>query len=146
MSNDPEKIKAGYRDRLREGQTVYLVDGIDEDSAGLTVYRAVVVKAGQLARPVIRPWSYRQANPPRFGNEVMRNPRQLFTEAEVERAMYQSDGYLNTEKSIVDEVVNSAGCEELAIVLGGITLARMVDVVLDMDDVRRSQQTKKSDK
>ncbi|NTW61900.1 hypothetical protein HGB25_00575 [Candidatus Saccharibacteria bacterium] len=139
MNTDPEKIKQGYRNRLHVGDVVYLVDESNhKNDSELVVKKATVARAGLLAKPVIRYWPYNKTEPPQHGVETHRDPKQLFTEPEVRRVISQSDSFLNADWLQIDELAKSRKTKsELAVLLGGATLARMTHNILDIAEAQR---------
>lgn len=137
MSN--ESIRAGYRERLTEGDIVYFVEGESFIGTGPLVVKKASVTSTSMPNnqarryTMIAPWESIDKDPKNSGMRVARSPRELFTDTEVQRALNQYEGPLCIDGHPMDALITDPLANvELVGVLGSVVINRLAD-----DELRR---------
>lgn len=135
MSNNPERTRQAYRDRLSEGDSVYFVETEDPFGYGnLVVKKATVLHTnfhdgGRMYSPVLLYWGVREDS---GGMTTIKSPLKVFTEAEVRQAIQQQEDLRELDERPVDELVlDLIGNQELTTLLGGLIIERLLETGLD---------------
>lgn len=132
MATNPRE---GYRERIAEGDVVYIVEGENTVGGGeLTVKKATVRDAEPHRRyPFVQPWKELTEPPTGVGTMVSLSPRAMFTAQEIARLVRNHEGPLNCDPRHVDELIKDPEAHpELVIILGGAVMDRTID-----DELRR---------
>ncbi len=124
-----EGEKQAFRERLTEGQIVYLAEpdnilGARNPDFNLVVKKASVTAASGRHYPFVIPWEDLTKEPTR-GMNVSKSPRELFTTDEIKSIAERQGEFKGRE--IDDLIADPATNRRLAIVLSEETRERMGD-------------------
>lgn len=130
-----EKSRAGYRERLTEGDIVYLAEGqgaTGSPNQPIAAKKATVLSThyqGEARHyPIVLLWDKVDKDPGKNGFASSKSPRELFTEEEIIRTIRDEVGPLGIDNRTVDELIaDPVTNRELAIALAAASLRKMAD-------------------